>query len=183
MTSGLWGGWVEWPMGERIDGQDCHGIPLAGADHWDISVVVAMVASGPKPVGSTEGMIRTQHTSPFFSAWVDAAARDLAEGRAAILARDLDALGTVMERSTLRMHATMLSAEPPICYWTPATLAAMKRVEQLRREGLHAWYTMDAGPNVKVLCRRAHADRIAESLREVTPRVEILGVGGNASLI
>ena len=53
-----------------------------------------------------------------------------ARARAAILARDLERLGTVMEQSTFRMHATMHTATPPLLYWQPATVAALHAVFQ-----------------------------------------------------
>lgn len=30
----LWGGFVEWRLGERADGLDSHGLPVAGPEHW-----------------------------------------------------------------------------------------------------------------------------------------------------
>ena len=46
----LWGGWVEWKMGERQDGLDSHGVPLAAQDHWDIRIIVVVLQDGPKPI-------------------------------------------------------------------------------------------------------------------------------------
>ena len=178
----LWGGWVEWRLGQRTDGTDSHGIPLAPADHWDLAVVVAVVNAGPKKTGSRTGMNRTQETCPFYGAWVATAPADVEEGRAALLDRDLPRLGAVMEQSTLKMHATMLTTTPSIRYWQPASLAAIAVVEDLRQQGVGAWYTMDAGPNVKVLCSRTDAPEVANALKTAVDRVEILEVGGNAIL-
>ncbi len=179
----LWGGWVRWPRGERTDGEDSHGVPIAPRQHWELSVVVALVASGPKAVGSTAGMLRTQRTSPLFAPWAAAAEDNVRVGCRAVQSRDLEALGAVMERSTQGMHATMLGADPPLRYWAPGTLAAMDRVERLRAAGVSAWHTSDAGPNLKVLCLAADAERVAHALREVTERVVVLGVGGDAGLV
>lgn len=178
----LWGGWVEWPVGRAADGSDSHGRPLAPQGHWDVVIVVAMVSAGRKPVGSRAGMLRTEQTCPFFPAWVESAPADVAEARRAVLARDLERLGRVMEWSTLKMHSTMLSTEPAIRYWKPATLAAIQVVEELREQGVGAWYTMDAGPNVKVLCARADADRVSLALAGAVDRVEVLGVGADATV-
>lgn len=182
-TRSLHGGWVEWPTGHRDDGLDSHGVPLAGPEHWDVRMVVAVVAAGPKDVASTDGMLHTQATSPYFAPWVSQASADVDEARAAVLARDLPRLGAVVERSSLRMHASMMAADPPLLYWRPASLAAMEAVRGLRRRGLGAWATMDAGPNVKVLCAAADAPAIAEGLAEVAERIEILGPGGPARVV
>ena len=65
-------------------------------------------------------------------------------------------LGAVAERSALRMHASALAAEPAILYWNPATLAAMARgARRCARAASPAFFTIDAGPHVKVLCAGA----------------------------
>lgn len=181
-TRSLHGGWVEWPMGGD-DGLDSHGVSLAPAEHWAVAMVVAVIGAGPKPVGSTEGMIRTQRTSPYYPAWVEQAPAELDRVRAGVLARDLAAVGEGMERSALRMHASMLAAEPPFTYLAPGSIAAMEVVRGLRREGVGAYFTMDAGPNVKVLCLQADAARVAGALGEVATRVEVLSPGGPAGVV
>lgn len=174
----LWGGWVRWDKGVQPDGLDSHGIPVADAGHWDVAMVVAVVSGGPKGVGSTEGMVRTRETSPYYAQWVDTAEDDVVEGVAAVQARDLERLGRVMEHSTLKMHATMHTALPPVLYWRPATVAVLHEVRALRERGIGAWATMDAGPNVKVLCARTDADAVALALRDLVDDVRILGPGG-----
>jgi diphosphomevalonate decarboxylase len=146
-------------------------------------MVVAMIASGPKAIGSTQAMILTEQSSPLYAEWVQAADNDLAEATRAVLDRDLPTLGRVMEASTLRMHATMMSAVPPIRYWTPATVAAMEKVEQIRQAGIPAWFTMDAGPNVKVLCEAVNASAVAEALQPFCEQVDILGAGPDARIL
>jgi diphosphomevalonate decarboxylase len=112
-------------------------------------------------------MERTAATSPYYASWVESTARDLPEARAAVGARDLPRLGAIAERSALRMHACALSAEPPIIYWNPTTLAAVRAVLDLREAGTAGWFTIDAGPHVKVLCATADAAGIAAALGKV----------------
>lgn len=144
---------------------------VLSGDAFPLRMVVALTASGPKSVGSTEGMLRTAATSPYYRPWVDDAPRVYRAVREAVLLRDLGALGPAVEASALRMHASMFAAEPPIVYFSPATLAAMQTVCSLRARGTLAFYTMDAGPHVKVLTAPADADTVAEALR-ATPGVE-----------
>lgn len=179
----LWGGWVEWPRGQRPDGLDSHGRPIAEKDHWDVAMVVAVLYKGPKAVSSTAGMNRTMETSPYYAGWVDSNEKDLAPARQAILDRDLGALGTIMERSALRMHASMLAADPPIRYWKSHSVWAMDAVENLRRQGIEAYWTMDAGPNVKIICAASDAKAVAKRLSNVAEATEILLPGGPARLV
>jgi diphosphomevalonate decarboxylase len=166
----VFGGFVEWRRGERADGADSVAEPVAGPEHWDVHVVVAVTSTAPKAVSSRDGMERAA-TSPLYPAWVASADRDLVDARAAIRARDLAALGAVAEQSALKMHAIGLAARPPLLYWRGATVECLHRVWALRADGIGAWATIDAGPQVKVLCEATDAPRVAEALREV-PGVE-----------
>src|SRR5450631_1851439 len=166
----IFGGFVEMARGARADGSDAVAHPLEIGADWDIRLVVAITAAGEKALGSTAAMRRTAETSPYYEPWVRGVDGDLAAARAAIAARDLEALGAVAERSALRMHASAMAADPPILYWNPATIAAMARVRALRVEGASAFFTIDAGPHVKVLCDAREAEAVAAALAE-TPGV------------
>ena len=69
----------------------------------------------------------------------------------------------------MRMHACMLAADPPLRYLQGRTLDVMDRVEAMRGRGLSVWYTMDAGPHVKVLC---HADDLNAIVRDLSELVD-----------
>ncbi len=181
-TRSLYGGWVEWPMGERADGSDSHGVPLAEADHWDVRMLVAVLGAGPKETSSTAGMMHTQQTSPYFPVFTSCAPRDVFEAREAVRRRDLEALGVIMERSSMRMHASMFAADPPLVYWRAPSLLAMDAVRGLRAGGVSAWFTMDAGPNVKVLTTAKDAEIVSAMLSAVAQRVEVLVPGGPARI-
>ncbi len=176
------GGFVRWQRGEREDGLDSHGLPVQLPLPWDLRVVVAVVESGPKPVGSTEAMLRTAETSPCYPAFVEENERLVSLAEAAVRVRDLPRLAELMERSTLMMHATMLTARPSIRYWKPASLAVLDQADALRAAGVACGWTMDAGPNVKLFCQAADAPAVASAMSEVVPQVHVLGMGGPARL-
>ena len=52
------------------------------------------------------------------------------------------------------MHATNLGAQPPFTYMVQESYDAMAIVHQCREAGLPCYFTMDAGPNVKVLVEK-----------------------------
>ena len=137
-------------------------------------MLVAVTAAGPKAVGSTEGMLHTAETSPYYAAWVEASPRLFGEIERAVLARDLDALGASMEQSALMMHASMLGARPAVIYFSPATLAVVQQIHALRRAGVRAFYTMDAGPHVKVLTEPERAAEVAAALSELPSVLEVI---------
>ena len=173
----FFGGFVELPAGlgpsEAPEARRLHG-----PEHWpSLRLVIAITESGPKQVGSTEGMERTRRTSPFYGAWLEQAPRLAERIRDALRRRDLEALGRATEVSTMTYFGCALAAEPPLLYWAPATLEALRTVRTLRSEGVGAWATMDAGPHVKVLCEAADVARITEALAD-TPGVRRLMVSG-----
>lgn len=179
----VFGGFVVWDRGAREDGVDSVARPVLDAGAWDVAMVVAVVSEAKKAVGSTEGMQRSAATSPLYATWVAQAEDDVRAGIAAVDQRDLAALGRVMEASTFKMHATMQTSDPPLLYWQPATIACLHAVWALRADGVGAWATLDAGPQVKVLCARADADAVAAALRPHALRVHVLGPGGPARLL
>jgi diphosphomevalonate decarboxylase len=180
----VFGGFVEWHRGTRADGADSVAEPLLAPEAWDVRVVVAITSTAPKAMPSREGMTRAA-ASPFYPAWLAGADADLAAARAAISARDLEALGLLAEHSALKMHAVGLAARPPLLYWRGATVDCLHRVWALRAEGVAAFFTIDAGPQVKVLCRPADAPRVTEALAGVggVERVLTCGPGRGAEVV
>ena len=60
------------------------------------------------------------------------------------------------------MHATTKTASPAFSYLTDASYEAMDFVRQLRGQGESCYFTMDAGPNVKVLCQEKDLEHLSE---------------------
>jgi diphosphomevalonate decarboxylase len=136
-------------------------------EHWpELRVLVAVVSEGAKPLASRAAMEATRRGSPFYRAWLRSAGGLLAEAIEALGRRDLERLGELARLSYSRMHAALLAADPPLLYWLPATVALVRECAALRRAGLGAWETIDAGPQVKVLCLAADSLKIAARLRE-----------------
>ena len=116
-------------------------------------------------------MRHTALTSPFHLPWTEASAADLVAMRAAIGAGDLAAAGRIAEHNALGMHAVMLAARPAIRYLSPESLRVLDCVDELRANGIDAYATIDAGPNVAVLCSRAETARVVVALRRLGDRV------------
>lgn len=163
----IYGGFVEMEPGLRSDGSDAVAVPLAPADHWDVRIVVAVTTHDAKATSSTDGMEVTTRTSPYYSVWIQTQEADLAAMRKAIANRDLQTAGEVMEHNALKMHAAALAARPGVLYWSGRTVDVIHCVYALRREGVPAYFTIDAGPHVKVFCLPQDADRVARALAAV----------------
>lgn len=160
----IFGGYVEWQKGEKKDGSDCFALPIIDEQAWDLRVLSVEVTTKQKKVLSREGMKRTVETSPFYSGWLEAVEKDLIIARQAIKAKDFEKLGQVVEANALKMHATTLGAKPPFMYWQSATVEVLQEVQELRESGIEAYFTIDAGPNVKVLCEPKDEVKVREKL-------------------
>jgi diphosphomevalonate decarboxylase len=165
----VFGGFVELESGKPGDDSLC-ATPVAPKTHWDVRMVIALTATGPKSVGSTEAMERSRLTSPYYDAWVAAAPGWARAIKKAIAARDLESLGEAMEQSTLAFHCCAITSQPSTLYWGPGTMAALQAVRALRDRGVPVWSTMDAGPHVKALCEARDVACVQAAL-EGTPEV------------
>ena len=164
-------GFVEWHAGQARNGMDSYAEPLAAT--WpDVRLGLLLLSEKEKPIGSRQAMRQTCRTSPLYEAWPAQADRDLAALKTAIRDRDFAALGRTAEANALAMHATMIAARPAILYWLPSSLTAMRKVHQLRVDGVKVYFTMDAGPNLKLLFLRQDQAAVADvfpDLRIVQP--------------
>jgi diphosphomevalonate decarboxylase len=161
------GGFVEWVRGERPDGRDSVAKQVLGPSEWDVAIVIAIVETGRKDTSSRDAMQQSVLTSPFFDAWVRTTGADLDAARSAVLSRDIERLGSIAERSFLKMHATAMTSDPPALFWKPPTLDLIAVVRRLRESGVGAWATIDAGPHVAALCRGPDASRVEKVMAAV----------------
>src|SRR5512142_129013 len=153
------GGFVEWQAG--TSDEDSFAFSIAAPDHWDLVDCVALISAAHKKTGSTEGHAITD-TSPLQAARLADAPRRLEICRHAILERDFSTFASIIELDSDMMHAVMMTSTPALHYWKPASLEVMQCVRQWRMEGIPACYTVDAGPNVHVICLETAARLIEQ---------------------
>ncbi len=156
------GGCVIWHRG--IDDESSFAEPIAVNPALDLRMIAIVINHHAKKVSSRAGMAETVATSPFFPAWAQTAEANSQEMVAALAGDDFKLVGELAERSALMMHATTLAANPPFTYFQPGTLAALQLVQTMRAQGLPAYTTIDAGPNVKVLTTAEYVDAVADQL-------------------
>jgi len=159
-------GFVEWQMGHRDDGMDSHAIVLDKP--WpDLRIGLVKVTTAEKKVDSRAGMQRTVESAHLYQSWPLQAAADLEKLHLAIGQQDFMLLGETAEQNALSMHATMIASWPPLLYWQPESVAAMHKVWDLRAQGLQVYFTMDAGPNIKLLFQQQDEAALLEAFPEL----------------
>ncbi len=155
----LWHGFVKWQVGTKSDGSDSYAYPIN--THWDtLRIALIEINTAKKETSSRNGMNHTAKTSPLFSVWPQTAENDLLKIENAIEERDFTTLAAYAENNALTMHATMMAARPALIYLQSETFATIARIHHLRREGLPLYFTMDAGPNIKLLYPNTHSEEI-----------------------
>ena len=60
------------------------------------------------------------------------------------------------------MHATNLGSQPPFTYLVQESYDAMAIVHECRKMGVPCYFTMDAGPNVKVLVEKKNKQLVID---------------------
>jgi diphosphomevalonate decarboxylase len=176
------GGFVEWQAG--TSDEDSFAFSIAPPDHWRLVDCVAIVSAAHKKTGSTEGH-SVAWTSPLQAARVADVSRRLDICRTAILERDFNAFASIVELDSDMMHAVMMTSTPALHYWKPASLEVMQCVRQWRMDGLPVCYTVDAGPNVHVMCLESEAHVVEKKLREIkgVDKVLVARPGGPAKIL
>lgn len=153
-----WGGYVEWP-----DGDANAAVQILDERAWELCDLIAVVETGAKKVSSRDGHRRAE-SSPYFAPRLAALDGRLERVRAALHARDFNALGDAVEEEGIDLHLIAMSSRPPVYYWSPGTIEVLAAVRGLRSDGVAAYATMDAGANVHVICQPADAETVADRL-------------------
>jgi diphosphomevalonate decarboxylase len=175
-------GYVEWQAGH--DHESSYAFSVAPPEHWKLVDCIAIVSETHKPVTSSEGH-KLAFTSKLQEARVDDTPERLQRCRSAIIERDFEKLAEVVELDCNLMHAVMMTSSPPLLYWQPATIEIIHSVESWRKSGIPVCYTIDAGPNVHVICPESSNRQVMEMLGEIPGVTEVLTAlpGGPARFV
>ncbi len=177
----VFGGFVEMD----IKAQDPAARPLLTETEWPLDIVVAVTSTQPKQIGSTAGMEQSAATCEYYDAWVSSTSGDFSTARRAVLNHDFELLADVSEASCLKMHAVMLATHPALIYWNGATVEIIHRVRALRGEGLPAFFTIDAGPQVKIISLPGYRDKIERAVKDIPGVIDVIysGLGPGAHVV
>lgn len=155
-------------------------------NYWpELSLLVLVVSNEQKKISSRKAMESSRLTSPYYKAWVKDSKLVFKDAVKALEFKDLEKLGSLMRNSYLRMFSTMFSAEPPVIYWRRESTAIINICEELRNSGIGVWETMDAGPQVKMLCLKDDTEKIKKRIGGEYPGLKILEtkIGSGPSVI
>lgn len=175
----IYGGFVEWIAGDS--NETSFAKPIDETPKIDLVLLSVVINQQSKKISSTNGMENSVKTSPFYPNWVTLVASELQEIKQAIAKKDLQKIGEIAEHNAMSMHALTLSANPSFTYFAPETIRIIQIVKELRQKGIFAYATIDAGPNVKIICTKESLEKvqtyIEQQLSNVNTVIANIGSG------
>ena len=127
-----------------------------------LAMIVLVLNEEKKIISSRKGMALCMETSTSFDEWIRQSEIDFENMKRYLSEGDFSKVGELTEENALRMHETTKNANPPFTYLTEKSFDAMEYVKELRKQGEKCYFTMDAGPNVKVLCLEEDFERLKD---------------------
>ena len=94
--------------------------------------------------------------------------------RRALIAKDLPGMGAELEAEALELHLIAMTSRPPVFYWTPEMVRVIQSAHQWRAEGLQVYFTLDAGPNVHLICEAKDVAQVESLTRAVDGVQQVL---------
>lgn len=152
---------------------------------WDLRVLLVMAEdTSAKKVGSTEGMALAA-TSPYFKTAVSEAEANIDRLKVAMEKGDYIAFGKVIEDECFRLHMLCMTTTPNILYWRGVTIEVFQKLLKIRDNGIYAFFTVDAGPHVHVVCQAKDIEPVKAALGELSGIKTIIecGIGEGTKVV
>ena len=161
------------------DDESTYSERFADAMDFDLRMVIIPL---PSPV-RTEDAHREVLTSPFFKARVQSAQKRCDVMEKAIMAGDLDTVGRLAEKDTLELHSLTMTGDRGLIIMTEDSLRIMRRVKELREDGIKAYYSMQTGPSVFINTSEDDQQAVHRAMLKLGYRAYLSSVGGEARLL
>lgn len=144
-------GFTHWKKGTGSG--DSYAVSMGSPDYWDLVDLVLIVTLEEKKTTSAHGHLDAT-TSPLYESRQNELRRRIPAIQKAFKNKDMTQFGQIIEEDTLSMHMVMMTQTPPLYYWSGKTLELMKKTVELRSQGIEAYYTIDAGENIHIICEK-----------------------------
>lgn len=133
--------------------------------NWtEFRIVVLMIDKSKKKASSTDAMKESVKNKELYDNWVSESKKDLDQMIEALKLKDIDKVGLIAEKNANHMHDLIESTN--ITYRTDESLKAIDKIKKLRNSGVKLYYTMDAGPNIKIITVDSEIDKIKKHFKE-----------------
>ena len=149
-TRSLWHGFVKWHAGHLDDGMDSYAEKI-NVTWEELCIGLLILDQGKKKISSSSAMAQVMDQSTLYKTWPRKANIDFCLLEQAIKQKNIAVLGSVAQKNSARMHATMQDISPPIIYNTATTNEMINTVLSLQAQKHDIYFTQDAGPNLVLL--------------------------------
>lgn len=157
-------GFVEWRAGNASN--DSYAYSLYNEKYWDLRDIIVVVSEDKKKITSTKGH-ENAGSSIFFETRMKNLPQRIVKLKEALQNKAINEFGELVEEEAIELHTIMMTQKPALFYWNSATLEIINRVRQWRIEGLIVYFTIDAGPNVHLICEKKEEKRVLENIKEL----------------
>lgn len=157
-------GFVEWLDGDTSE--TSYAESLFPPDYWDLADLVAVVSEEKKDISTTEGQ-KLVDSSPFFMTRKTHINERLKLAKKLLADKNFPQFGELIEAEALELHAIMLTSRPSLIYWSSGTLKLMKLIKKWRTQGIQAYFTINTGQDLHIICLRESVTQISERLSEI----------------
>jgi len=158
-------GFAEWKSGR--DTQTSFAVQLAPSHHWHLVDIVSVVTKEAKKNSSTEGH-SIALTSPYYKMRLVELQSRIKKLREALLKKEFEKFGQLVEEEAIDLHLIAMSSRPAVFYWNEGTIEIINALQKWREEeGVLAYFTMDAGPNVHVICQEKDKREVNRRLKKL----------------
>ncbi len=168
-------GFAIWHKGEKEDGSDSFAEQITPKEHWpEFRILGCVISKNAKKIKSRAGMAQSVKTSPIFKEWYTTAEKDAQKMVELIKQKKFVELGELAQSNCILMHSCAMTTKPPIIYWAPGTLDVMHKVLEMQDEGIQCYFTMDGGPQVKIICLEKDVYKIRNQIKGLNSVHEII---------
>ncbi|WP_024653362.1 diphosphomevalonate decarboxylase [Borrelia persica] len=145
----------------------------------ELCIIFAIVDEQEKEMSSRAAMELCKKEKFYWDAWVRSSQNIFREALYFFLVGNFNEFGLKIIKSYQCMFALMLSSS--IVYFQDSTISLIKYIADLRRDGYSVFETMDAGPQVKVLCLKKDLalilDKLTSNFKDIDFIVSEIGRG------
>jgi diphosphomevalonate decarboxylase len=149
---------------------------ILDGNEWPLKIIICQTSSDRKLVSSRDGMIISKSTSSYYKDWVNDQNNDIKKALKAINMKNFDLLGEVSEDSCKKMHKVMETSKPPLIYRNSTTHLCIQKIEEMKVNGIDIFYTIDAGPQVKIICKDQYTDQVISEMKSIPNMQDIIEV-------
>lgn len=173
-------GFTEWRAGNSSE--TSYAYSLYPPNWWDITDIIAIIGETPKKVSSSEGHVLSE-SSLFYKPRIEGMRAKIRVIKEALKQRNFKKFGEIIEEEAVNMHAVMMTSKPALFYWLPKTMEIILAVQDWRDTGLPVYFTIDAGPNVHLICQGKDENRVSKKLKSLGIKKIIINKPTNGARI